>query len=114
MERIDLGRLSDLAPNDVRFVRYDGPPPRRSIIVVHSTEGVRAYWNVCRHLPVPLDAGLGRLPRAAQPGELMCATHGARYRADTGLCVAGPCTGAILDEITVEIDPENDRMWACL
>jgi nitrite reductase/ring-hydroxylating ferredoxin subunit len=112
MERFDLGPLSDLELHAVRFVRYDGPPPRRSILVVRSVEGVRAYWNVCRHLPIPLDAGAGRLPTSPRPNELVCATHGARYRMEDGLCVGGPCTGALLDEIEVEIDAAADRLWA--
>ena len=53
---------------------------------------VRAYLNECQHVPVELDW---------QPGQffddqglyLVCATHGALYEPDTGVCVGGPCVG---------------------
>lgn len=32
---------------------------------------------------------------------LLCATHGATYEPDTGLCVAGPCVGEILHALPV-------------
>jgi nitrite reductase/ring-hydroxylating ferredoxin subunit len=32
---------------------------------------------------------------------LVCATHGALYQPDSGLCIAGPCRGARLKAITL-------------
>lgn len=102
IERIDLGGLEDLSAGVPRLVAYRGPPPKRSILVVRTSDGVRAYWNVCRHLPIPLDAGTGVLPRGP---EIVCQTHGARYRPEDGYCFDGPCAGAWLEAIPVEVDP---------
>ena len=33
----------------------------------------------------------------------MCASHGALYEIDTGLCFAGPCTGKVLRSVDVDI-----------
>ena len=64
---------------------------------------VYAYKNVCPHLGTELDW---------QPGEvfdesglyLICATHGAAFEPRTGLCVGGPCKGAILSKIAIVVD----------
>lgn len=109
IERVSLGSASELRLGEVRFVAYAGPPPWRSILVTRSKFGVHAYWNICQHLPVPLDAGTGAL----LPGdELVCLTHGARFRPDSGLCVAGPCKGRKLFSLEVEVD--SDRIIAAI
>jgi len=61
------------------------------------------YVNICPHRGTSLDW---------QPGEvfdetglyLICATHGALFEPDSGLCVAGPCQGAHLQKIPVKIE----------
>lgn len=66
-----------------------------------------AYWNVCRHIPIPLDAGMGYL----HPGpEWVCKTHGARFRATDGVCVEGPCEGLKL--YTLDVHVQDGQLWA--
>lgn len=56
---------------------------------------VHAYLNRCTHVPMELDW---------QPNQvfditgrwLLCATHGALYRPDTGACAGGPCRGGLV------------------
>jgi nitrite reductase/ring-hydroxylating ferredoxin subunit len=63
---------------------------------------VHAYVNSCPHRGTELDW---------QPGEvfdqdglyLVCATHGAVFEADSGHCSQGPCRGAALARVPVEI-----------
>jgi nitrite reductase/ring-hydroxylating ferredoxin subunit len=112
MVKFDLGRVSDLVTEGVRIVAYDGIPPKRSILLVHTKAGPRAYWNVCRHLPLPLDAGSGMVKIDAHL--LVCATHGARYEPGEGLCVSGPCRGALLEPIQLELDQATDRIYAVI
>ena len=60
-----------------------------------------AYENLCRHLPITLDYGDGEIFSSA--GSLfVCQTHGAFYEPKTGLCIAGPCTGASLIPLETE------------
>ncbi len=72
--------------------------------VVRFQGRIHGWLNRCGHLPVELDW---------QPGEffdssglyLICATHGALYGPDTGLCLGGRCNGKGLDAVMVtELD----------
>lgn len=60
--------------------------------VVRAADGVRAYENLCPHVPIPLDRpGEGVLSEDGRT--LVCRNHGAVFRTDTGLCTSGPCAG---------------------
>ncbi|HKP62149.1 MAG TPA: Rieske (2Fe-2S) protein [Polyangiales bacterium] len=74
--------------------------PREAVVVLDDEGIARAYLNQCRHLPIPLDGGSRQFLIG---GQLHCGTHGARYRLNDGLCVLGPCRGASLFALPVEI-----------
>lgn len=59
-----------------------------------------AYINQCAHVPVELDWNQGEF-FTAQKDYIICATHGALYQPETGLCVMGPCKGKQLKPIEV-------------
>jgi len=61
---------------------------------------VRAYVNECRHQSTELDWSPGEFFDAERL-YLICATHGALYEPDTGLCIDGPCRGARLSNVAV-------------
>jgi nitrite reductase/ring-hydroxylating ferredoxin subunit len=77
---------------------------RREALVLRDERGeLRVYRNLCKHLPISLDAGMGTF--TTKSGEhVLCVTHGARYRREDGLCVHGPCRGTSLDAVPFEID----------
>lgn len=108
MARLHIDNVDTLGVGASRIIAHpQGTKPYVSLILVRSHEGLRAFWNVCQHLPVPLDSGTGGLP----PGEdLVCLTHGARFRATDGLCLAGPCSGGRLEE--VELHEDHEGLWA--
>lgn len=65
---------------------------------------VHAYRNTCAHARVELDGEPGRFFDISGL-YLVCASHGAAYLPDTGVCVGGPCKGRRLEKLTVqEID----------
>jgi len=37
-------------------------------------------------------------------GHLICSTHGTIFEKNTGICVEGPCPGAALDPLAVDMD----------
>lgn len=64
---------------------------------------VYAYLNRCRHVAMEMDY----LPNQFfdDSGQwLMCATHGAVYRPDSGECVAGPGRGGLIRIAVSESD----------
>ena len=72
--------------------------------VVRYQQQVYSYLNSCAHLNLEMDWIAGRF--FEQSGRyLICATHGALFEPQSGLCVAGPCFGRSLTPIGVqEID----------
>lgn len=96
-----LADASRLAEGEVvRFaVRVDGVS--RDAFALRAAGRIVAYANTCRHQSRPLDFGDGRVLDPAT-NELVCVHHGARYRSDTGECVAGPCRGAYLTALAIE------------
>ncbi len=62
-------------------VRFEGRP--------------HAYLNRCTHVPMEMDYQADRF--FDDTGQwLLCATHGAAYRPDTGACAGGPCRGGLV------------------
>ena len=68
-----------------------------------------AYLNRCAHVPMELDWVQGQFFESS--GEfLMCATHGAVYRPESGMCAGGPCRGGKLRPIAVR-EVEGKVYW---
>ncbi len=62
---------------------------------------VHGYLNQCAHVPMELDWQEGQFFESSGL-YLICATHGAMYEPDSGLCVGGPCRGASLAKLRIE------------
>ncbi|QIB64971.1 Rieske 2Fe-2S domain-containing protein [Kineobactrum salinum] len=66
------------------------------------------YLNVCAHAALQLEGRQSRLfSRDRQ--SLVCASHGAVYKPDTGLCISGPCKGLSL--IPLNITERDDGLY---
>ena len=64
---------------------------------------VYAYLNRCAHVPMEMDYQPNRF--FDMTGQwLMCATHGAMYRPQTGECRSGPCRGGLIPVRVAEAD----------
>jgi nitrite reductase/ring-hydroxylating ferredoxin subunit len=101
---LHLDELPD--PGAREFLVGAGDWPFRGILVRRGSE-VFAYANVCPHKqhPLNLDADdfLVTLPRGADP-LLRCASHGALFVPETGLCVFGPCAGRALRRLECRVE----------
>ena len=94
----DLVEGGEAVPFDIDYagqtcrafaIRYEGLP--------------HAYLNRCTHVAMELDWQPNRV--FDDSGQwLLCASHGAAYRPDTGQCAGGPCQGGLV-KITLS---END------
>jgi len=91
-----------------RVEAVDGGDVREVILVRADGDGagdsggrVAAWLNHCQHFThVRLDEGGGAPTR---DGEIVCTKHGAMFEAGSGLCTHGPCEGAYLDGLDVEV-----------
>lgn len=89
----------------------DRPDERFEMLVLRWQGRLLAYVNDCPHAGTPLDWPRGKFfDRAGS--RLMCATHGALFRPDNGLCTAGPCLGDQLSPVPIEVtDGEVVITW---
>lgn len=73
-----------------------------SLILYRDGDTVRAWLNVCPHAGRRLDWAPGKFLKSKE-GLLVCAVHGASFELLHGECVAGPCRGASLCAVQVEV-----------
>jgi nitrite reductase/ring-hydroxylating ferredoxin subunit len=74
-------------------VMYCGRPCRGFAIRYQGQ--VYAYLNRCAHVPMEMDFQPNRFFDSTGHW-LICATHGATYQPQTGLCQMGPCRGGLI------------------
>jgi nitrite reductase/ring-hydroxylating ferredoxin subunit len=95
----DSGSLRD-GGKGVRF-RMPAAGGEQPAFAVRHNGKVYAYINRCAHVPVELDWTDGDFFDYSKL-YLICATHGAMYLPDSGLCIQGPCPGKRLQPVSVE------------
>jgi len=101
LERV-VCRLADLDEHGARgFTVGGGAWPLRGF-VVRLGAGIRGYVNHCPHAGHPLDL---RPHRFLTPDRalIVCASHGALFEKEAGLCLAGPCAGQRLRPVPLEV-----------
>ena len=103
-ERV-ICRRTDLADGGVAVkftIARENPSAALPCFAIAFKGAAYAYVNSCPHRGTELDW---------QPGEvfeetglyLICATHGALFAPESGLCVAGPCQGARLQPLAIKV-----------
>jgi nitrite reductase/ring-hydroxylating ferredoxin subunit len=93
------------APSNTAVTKKISIENGESIILVFFNNKYFAYKNQCQHLPVELDWDNEDFFDEKKQ-YIVCATHGALYEPETGLCISGPCVGKILPSIEVDVDEE--------
>ncbi len=99
---VAVGSVDELDdPGCREFSIGEGDWPLRGFVVRQGGD-VFAYQNSCMHVGHPLnykpDSFLTR-----DGSQIICASHGALYDIDSGLCTAGPCRGKELRKVEIEI-----------
>jgi len=74
--------------------------------IVNHAGRYHAYVNRCPHAGTPLDWWPNEF-WTEDGRHLICATHGAVFAPDSGICLEGPCPGARLERLTVERDGDS-------
>jgi nitrite reductase/ring-hydroxylating ferredoxin subunit len=100
-----LCRIADIAEGGARG--FDPAPGGfTGLFAVRVGGAVRVYVNSCPHLGVPLDWAPHRF-LSADGSRIVCATHGAEFRPEDGLCVSGPCLGETLQGVMITIKDDH-------
>ncbi|CAN5388725.1 Rieske 2Fe-2S domain-containing protein [soil metagenome] len=104
----DVDEGGDARRFDVALELGRRQAPATGFVIRHGGRAI-AWLNQCRHVPMELDWQPGRVFDENRE-YLVCATHGALYRPDDGVCVSGPCTGARLRPIVV-LESDGRIAW---
>ena len=73
--------------------------PRLSGILLEADGAVRAWENLCPHVPIRLDRPGDEV--LLEAGSIVCQQHGARFDTASGRCTTGPCAGDALRPLPV-------------
>jgi nitrite reductase/ring-hydroxylating ferredoxin subunit len=103
-----LTTLGELKERKTLKFAYKEEGISREAFLVWFNDQVICYQNVCRHIPITLDYGDGRFFNS-EGTHFICQTHGATYEPLTGKCIAGPCVGASLKKLEVEM--VGEEIW---
>jgi nitrite reductase/ring-hydroxylating ferredoxin subunit len=102
MSLVQLCRLEDIAVPGAIELNWGESDWPLSFFVVRIDGEVYGYLNRCPHAGHELN--LRPNDFLTREGDLiMCRSHGAQFRIDDGFCVAGPCPGASLKSIGVDV-----------
>lgn len=71
-------------------------------LLVNYEGNIYAYVNRCRHISISMD-WVDNQFFTEDRRYLICANHGATYEPATGECIWGPCFGASLQGVPLEI-----------
>ncbi|WP_261843725.1 Rieske (2Fe-2S) protein [Aliamphritea ceti] len=74
----------------------------RGVFAVRKNNALYVYENRCPHRGVPLE-WMPDTFLEPQKQFIQCATHGALFVIDSGLCIAGPCNGVSLEPVEFDI-----------
>ena len=97
-----LCRLDDIPDGGAKGF---GPAPGgfTGLFALRRGAHVAVYVNACPHLGTPLDWTPDRF-LSADGSRIVCATHGAEFRPEDGVCLRGPCLGARLEAVMIVIE----------
>ena len=97
-----LCRLEEITPESGKEVLVPAQNGNRYIALFRLGGAVKAYLNACPHQGRSLNWAPDQFLLEAQ-GRLVCPHHGACFDLVSGVCVAGPCEGASLTAVDIEV-----------
>jgi nitrite reductase/ring-hydroxylating ferredoxin subunit len=98
-EEVPLCKLDDLEDHCAMELTIE----ERQLFAVRQGNSIFAYWNLCPHRNSPLNW----VPNQFLDTEnqlIQCALHGALFEIDSGLCIAGPCSGDSLQPVELRCE----------
>ena len=98
-----LCRFSDIPDGGSKGFTLGEGPTAFELFITRKGGRVYAYENSCPHTGGPLDWTPNKF-MDSDSGHILCATHAALFRVETGECLAGPCAGDWLRALRVDIE----------
>ncbi|HYE00859.1 MAG TPA: Rieske (2Fe-2S) protein [Alphaproteobacteria bacterium] len=95
--------FDDLEDGQARGFSIAATPSGAGLIVVRRGDRVYGYANECPHAFTPLDWVPNQF-LSRDRTRLQCATHGAQFEIESGLCVLGPCKGRSLKAVPLRVE----------
>jgi nitrite reductase/ring-hydroxylating ferredoxin subunit len=101
-----VGEVGELKPGTSRKFRLiDGKSSVEGMLLNYQGS-LYAYVNRCPHIGLSLD-WVDNQFFSMDGRYLMCANHGATFEPATGECIWGPCVGAALQSVPLQIEAEK-------
>ena len=100
--RKKIVKLDDLPEGTTKRFSFKRDGIHVDAFVANYKGQIVAYENLCRHQPLTLAYGAGEF-FTSDVSLFVCQTHGAMYHPKTGLCIEGPCAGASLHSLNIEV-----------
>lgn len=97
-----IARVEEMQPGSVKKFWLICQKYRVDAFLINYEGKFHAYVNRCRHIPISMD-WVDNDFFTEDKRYLVCANHGATYEPETGECVWGPCFGAFLQDVPLEI-----------
>ena len=97
-----LCHLQDIKPDSGKEVLIQAVEGNRYIALFRLGDGVQAYLNTCPHQGRSLNWAPDQF-LIGKDGKLVCPHHGACFDINSGACVSGPCEGASLTSVDIEL-----------
>ncbi len=99
---IRLCGIDAVKPGQGKEIFLSGPDGGTYLVLLRGADGIVAYHNECPHQGRPMNWAVDQF-LISKEGHLVCAHHGACFDIDSGRCISGPCEGAGLQAVDVQI-----------
>jgi nitrite reductase/ring-hydroxylating ferredoxin subunit len=101
-----VGKTGEVLPGMTKKFTLTNGKYRVEGMVLNYHGSLYAYLNRCPHIGLSLD-WVDNEFFTVDGRYLVCANHGATFEPATGECVWGPCAGASLQSVPVELEGEQ-------
>ncbi len=106
-----LCNKKDIANYTARGFEVETANSKIGLFVLRQDDAISAYLNNCPHVNVPLNWQPDDF-MSLEATHIQCATHGALFSLDNGLCVSGPCRGQSLTQLEIEVDQHGNIFFS--
>ncbi len=105
-----VARTGELMHGTTKKFRLQCRGSTLEAILVNYEGKISAYVNRCCHISLTMD-WVDNQFFTEDKRYLICANHGATYEPTTGECIWGPCFGAFLQNVPLEVSRDQIRAY---